>query len=80
MIMFVACREKMELFDELSDIFSEEHNQTMIRELLNREGTAKFADPESTNTIRGHRRQRSTGWTATWGKRKSAAYFEVVRL
>lgn len=34
----------MELFDELARIFSEENNQWAQRNLLIREGTAKFAD------------------------------------
>lgn len=37
-------KEKMELFDELARIFSEDNNQWAQRELLMREGTAKFAD------------------------------------
>lgn len=34
----------MELFEELARIFSEENNQWAQRNLLIREGTAKFAD------------------------------------
>jgi ral guanine nucleotide dissociation stimulator-like 1 len=45
-------REKMVLFNELAEIFNDSDNQNIWRELLNREGTAKFADPESMNTIR----------------------------
>lgn len=33
------------------------------------EGTAKFADPETTNTIKGHRRQKSWGWSTTRSKK-----------
>lgn len=38
------CREKFELFNELARIFSEENNAWTQREVLMREGTAKFAD------------------------------------
>lgn len=38
------CREKLELFNELARIFSEENNAWTQREVLMREGTAKFAD------------------------------------
>uniref|UniRef100_A0A336MNK3 CSON004376 protein n=1 Tax=Culicoides sonorensis TaxID=179676 RepID=A0A336MNK3_CULSO len=38
------CREKFELFNELARIFSEENNAWTQREMLMREGTAKFAD------------------------------------
>lgn len=34
----------MEIFDELARICSEENNASVQRELLIREGTAKFAD------------------------------------
>jgi ral guanine nucleotide dissociation stimulator-like 1 len=37
-------RDTGELFSELARIFSEENNQWAQRELLMREGTAKFAD------------------------------------
>ncbi|KAJ8966108.1 hypothetical protein NQ317_000021, partial [Molorchus minor] len=40
----VIAKEKIELFDELARIFSEDNNQMTQRELLMREGTAKFAD------------------------------------
>ena len=35
---------KVELFEELARIFSEDNNQWAQRELLMREGTARFAD------------------------------------
>lgn len=35
---------QVEVFDELARIFSEDNNQWAQRELLMREGTAKFAD------------------------------------
>lgn len=38
------CREKFELFNELARIFSEENNAWTQRDVLMREGTAKFAD------------------------------------
>lgn len=42
-------REKIELFEELARIFSEDNNQWAQRELLMREGTAKFADTVGEN-------------------------------
>ncbi|XP_030746426.1 ral guanine nucleotide dissociation stimulator-like 1 isoform X2 [Sitophilus oryzae] len=42
-------REKIELFDELARIFSEDNNQLAQRELLMKEGTAKFADTVGEN-------------------------------
>ena len=37
-------REKLEMFEELARIFSEDNNAVAQRELLVKEGTAKFAD------------------------------------
>ncbi|XP_049821858.1 ral guanine nucleotide dissociation stimulator-like 1 isoform X3 [Aethina tumida] len=42
-------KEKIEVFDELARIFSEDNNQMVQRELLMREGTAKFADTVGEN-------------------------------
>ncbi|XP_050530881.1 ral guanine nucleotide dissociation stimulator isoform X2 [Daktulosphaira vitifoliae] len=42
-------RDKVELFQELARIFSEENNQWAQRKLLIREGTAKFADTFNNN-------------------------------
>nr|CAH7759876.1 unnamed protein product [Callosobruchus chinensis] len=42
-------KEKIEVFDELARIFSEDNNQMAQRELLMREGTAKFADTVGEN-------------------------------
>lgn len=42
-------RDKVELFEELARIFSEDNNQWAQRELLIREGTAKFADTVGQN-------------------------------
>lgn len=42
-------KDKMELFDELARIFSEDNNRWAQRELLMREGTAKFADTVGEN-------------------------------
>ncbi|KAL1491225.1 hypothetical protein ABEB36_011854 [Hypothenemus hampei] len=42
-------KEKIELFDELARIFSEDNNQWTQRELLMKEGTAKFADTVGEN-------------------------------
>lgn len=45
----VMNKEKLEVFDELARIFSEDNNQWTQRELLMREGTAKFADTVGEN-------------------------------
>lgn len=45
----VVSKEKIELFEELARIFSEDNNQWAQRELLMREGTAKFADTVGEN-------------------------------
>lgn len=45
----IVIKEKIELYDELARIFSEENNQWAQRELLMREGTAKFADTVGEN-------------------------------
>lgn len=45
----VIPREKIELFEELAKIFSEDNNQWTQRELLMREGTAKYADTVGEN-------------------------------
>lgn len=45
----VVPKEKIELFEELARIFSEDNNQWAQRELLMREGTAKFADTVGEN-------------------------------
>ncbi|XP_028175628.1 ral guanine nucleotide dissociation stimulator isoform X2 [Ostrinia furnacalis] len=42
-------KEKAELYDELARIFSEDNNRWAQRELLMREGTAKFADTVGEN-------------------------------
>lgn len=42
-------KDKFELFEELARIFSEDNNQWAQRELLIREGTAKFADTVGQN-------------------------------
>jgi len=42
-------KEKVEVFEELARIFSEDNNQWAQRELLMREGTAKFADTVGEN-------------------------------
>ncbi|XP_055691313.1 ral guanine nucleotide dissociation stimulator-like 1 isoform X2 [Lutzomyia longipalpis] len=42
-------REKLELFNELARIFSEDNNACAQREVLMREGTAKFADTAGQN-------------------------------
>lgn len=45
----LLAKEKAELFDELARIFSEDNNRWAQRELLMREGTAKFADTVGEN-------------------------------
>jgi ral guanine nucleotide dissociation stimulator-like 1 len=42
-------KDNFQLFSELARIFSEENNQFAQRELLMREGTAKFANTVGTN-------------------------------
>ncbi|XP_037047754.1 ral guanine nucleotide dissociation stimulator-like 1 isoform X2 [Bradysia coprophila] len=42
-------REKLEIFNELARIFSEDNNACAQREVLMREGTAKFADTAGEN-------------------------------
>lgn len=43
-------RDKLEVFSELAMIFSEENNQTNCRNLLIKEGSAKFVDTIRSNT------------------------------
>lgn len=45
----LLAKEKAELFEELARIFSEDNNRWAQRELLMREGTAKFADTVGEN-------------------------------
>jgi len=46
-------RECMQDYSELAALFSEENNQILVRELLMKEGTAKFADLENnTSTLK----------------------------
>lgn len=42
-------KEKVEMYEELARIFSEENNQSAQRELLMKEGTAKFAQTAGEN-------------------------------
>ncbi|MCP3664954.1 MAG: hypothetical protein GY696_21065, partial [Gammaproteobacteria bacterium] len=42
-------KDKLEIFEELARIFSEENNAVAQRELLVREGTARFADTAGEN-------------------------------
>ena len=44
----VSCR-KVEVYEELARIFSEDNNQSAQRELLMKEGTAKFAETVGEN-------------------------------
>ncbi|KAK7580177.1 hypothetical protein V9T40_000806 [Parthenolecanium corni] len=45
----MVSKEKVEIFKELAGIFSEDNNQCFQRELLIREGTAKFAETAGEN-------------------------------
>lgn len=45
----LSCCHQVEVFEELARIFSEDNNQWAQRELLMREGTAKFADTVGEN-------------------------------
>uniref|UniRef100_A0A8C1QV65 Ral guanine nucleotide dissociation stimulator n=1 Tax=Cyprinus carpio TaxID=7962 RepID=A0A8C1QV65_CYPCA len=49
-------RENIRIFQELSEIFSDENNHSLSRELLIKEGTSKFATLES-NPKRAQKRQ-----------------------
>ncbi|XP_065102822.1 ral guanine nucleotide dissociation stimulator-like 1 isoform X1 [Paramisgurnus dabryanus] len=42
-----VCKDSMQVFEELSDIFSDHNNYLTSRELLMREGTSKFASLDS---------------------------------
>ena len=42
-------KDKVEVYEELARIFSEENNQSAQRELLMKEGTAKFAETAGEN-------------------------------
>lgn len=67
-------RQKLILFDELSAIFSEEDNQRTCRELLSKEGTAKFADPGTVRTPK-----RLLGWPAAMKHRRSPLLDPAIR-
>ncbi|XP_064616076.1 ral guanine nucleotide dissociation stimulator-like 1 isoform X2 [Liolophura sinensis] len=52
-VWMVVSKETKAIFDELSDIFSDENNQITSRELLMKEATAKFPDLNTgSNTLR----------------------------
>ncbi|XP_049751827.1 ral guanine nucleotide dissociation stimulator isoform X4 [Elephas maximus indicus] len=53
-------RESFRIFQKLSEIFSDENNYSLSRELLIKEGTSKFATLEM-NTRRAQKRQRELG-------------------
>ncbi|XP_023586612.1 ral guanine nucleotide dissociation stimulator isoform X2 [Trichechus manatus latirostris] len=53
-------RESFRIFQKLSEIFSDENNYSLSRELLIKEGTSKFATLEMT-TRRAPKRQRELG-------------------
>ncbi|XP_042637380.1 ral guanine nucleotide dissociation stimulator [Orycteropus afer afer] len=53
-------RESLRIFQKLSEIFSDENNYSLSRELLIKEGTSKFATLEM-NPRRAQKRQRELG-------------------
>ncbi|XP_052579814.1 ral guanine nucleotide dissociation stimulator isoform X1 [Peromyscus californicus insignis] len=53
-------RDSLRVFQKLSEIFSDENNYSLSRELLIKEGTSKFATLEM-NPRRAQRRQKETG-------------------
>ncbi|XP_021496144.2 ral guanine nucleotide dissociation stimulator isoform X6 [Meriones unguiculatus] len=53
-------RDSFRVFQKLSEIFSDENNYSLSRELLIKEGTSKFATLEM-NPRRAQRRQKDTG-------------------
>ncbi|KAJ8311804.1 hypothetical protein KUTeg_010641 [Tegillarca granosa] len=56
-------KESIALFQELSEIFSNENNQIASRELLMKEATAKFPDVDSSNkTLRRRNMQKRQSW------------------
>ncbi|XP_033124255.1 ral guanine nucleotide dissociation stimulator-like isoform X2 [Anneissia japonica] len=46
-------KSNMQLFEDLSDIFCDENNHEAHRELLNKEGTAKFASTQASSPVSG---------------------------
>ena len=74
-------RDYYDLYLDLADIFSEENNQSQARELLMKEGTAKFADMDGKGTVkstRGHKRNKSAGSGWGWGTTRSKKIVEEV--
>lgn len=56
-------KESIDLFQELADIFSNDNNQILSRELLMKEATAKFPDLDSNNKILQRRNlQKRRSW------------------
>lgn len=56
-------KESIDLFQELADIFSNDNNQILSRELLMKEATAKFPDLDSNNKILRRRNlQKRRSW------------------
>lgn len=52
-------REFLQTFSDLAEIFSEDNNQSVVRELLMKEGTAKFAEMVNTGTNTFGRRKKN---------------------
>ncbi|XP_048775777.1 ral guanine nucleotide dissociation stimulator-like 1 isoform X4 [Ostrea edulis] len=56
-------KESIDTFQELADIFSNDNNQILSRELLMKEATAKFADLDSNNKmLRRRNLQKRRSW------------------
>nr|XP_021495749.1 ral guanine nucleotide dissociation stimulator isoform X7 [Meriones unguiculatus] len=68
-------RDSFRVFQKLSEIFSDENNYSLSRELLIKEGTSKFATLEM-NPRRAQRRQKDTGRLINFEKRRKE--FEVI--
>lgn len=60
-VWHIVPRDKINLFKELANIFNEDNNHGLWRELLIREGTAKFVEPNVVNTLRGGQKKKGEG-------------------
>ncbi|XP_054515218.1 ral guanine nucleotide dissociation stimulator isoform X8 [Pan troglodytes] len=68
-------RDSFRIFQKLSEIFSDENNYSLSRELLIKEGTSKFATLEM-NPKRAQKRPKETGRLINFEKRRKE--FEVI--
>lgn len=71
---------QVELFEELARIFSEENNQWAQRNLLIREGTAKFADTYEHNDRHLQKKIRKEQSTTSVSIHKQASSLNFVLL